>query len=90
MLKEALGLGAQKYCIIRSYNPDFESFMILVLLYLPRENFCMYSEDESLCGPFLHTPWDVVGHKILSQHTPTIVEYLAYLNMRVQNYSRQE
>ena len=52
ILKEAFDLGARKYCIIRSYNRDFESFMILILHYLPRDKFCMYPKDEFLSGSF--------------------------------------
>ena len=33
MLKEAIGLGPQHYCIIRSYNLDFENLLLLTLLY---------------------------------------------------------
>ena len=64
MLKEAIGLGPQCYCIIQSYSLDFESLLMLTLLYLPKQKFCIYLEDETLGGPFLYTPWDIVGRRI--------------------------
>ena len=79
MLKEAIGLGPQHYCIIRSYNLDFESLLLLTLLYLPRTKFCMYPEDETLGGPFLFTPWDNLGRRICTQTSISIDCYLAYL-----------
>ena len=60
MLKEAMGLGPQHYCIIQSYNLDFENLLMLTLHYLPKIKFCMYPEDETLGGPFLYTPWDIL------------------------------
>ena len=61
MLKEAIGLGPQQYCIICSFNLDLETLLILTLHYLPRGKFCIYPEDETLGGPFLYTPWDILG-----------------------------
>ena len=42
MLKEIVGLGPLYYCVIKSYNLDFESLFMLVLHYLPKEKFCIY------------------------------------------------
>ena len=53
-LKEAIGLGPQCYCVVCLYNFDFKALLMLTLHYLPRENFYMYPEDESLGGPFLY------------------------------------
>ena len=39
MFKEAIGLGPYRYCIVRSYNLDFENLLMLTLLYLPKESF---------------------------------------------------
>ena len=39
---------------------------MLVLHYLPKDKFCMYPEDETLLGPFLHAPWDDIGKSICS------------------------
>ena len=56
MLKETVGLGPQYYYVIRSYNLDFESILMLILHYLPKDKFCIYPEDESFRGPFLYAP----------------------------------
>ena len=84
MLKEAIGLGPQHYCIIRSYNLDFENLLLLTLLYLPGTKFCMYPEGETLGGPFLHTPWDILGRRICSRPSISIDCYLAYLAHKVR------
>ena len=65
MLKEIVGLGPQHCCIIQSYNLDFESLLMLVLHYLPKDKFCIYPEDESFRGPFLYKPWKNFGTKDL-------------------------
>ena len=82
MLKEAVGLGPQCYYVICSYNLDFENLLMLTLHYLPKMKFCMYPEDETLGGPFLYTPWDILGERICTQPTISIDCYLAYLEHR--------
>ena len=84
MLKEAIGLGPQCYCIIQSYNLDFENLFMLTLLYLPEAKFCMYHEDETLGGPFLYTPWDILGRMICGKPSISIDCYLAYLAHRAR------
>ena len=56
VLKEMLGMGPRQYCIVRSYNREFESFLILALHYLPRNKICMYPRNETLLGSFLYLP----------------------------------
>ena len=41
-LKEMMGLGPCLYCVLRSYNSEFESFLILALHYLSNFFFCIY------------------------------------------------
>ena len=84
MLKEAIRLGPHRYCIICSYNLDFENLLLLTLLYLPRTKFCMYLEGETLGGLFLHTPWDILGRRICSRPSISIDCYLAYLAHKVR------
>ena len=79
MFKKAIGLGPYCYCIIQSYNLDFENLLMLTLLYLPRDKFCMYPEDESLRGPFLYEPWKILGQRICNQPTISFEGCLAYL-----------
>ena len=78
-LKEIIGLGPLYYCVIRSYNLDFESLLMLVLHYLPKENFCIYPKNESLRGPFLYEPWKFLGQRIYNRPTISLEGYLAYL-----------
>ena len=44
----------------------------------------MYPEDESLGGPFLYAPWDILGQRICTQPTISIDSYLAYLEHRAR------
>ena len=83
-LKEMMGLGPLLYCILHSYNPDFESLLILALHYLPKEKFCIYPNEEVLGGPFLHAPWDNLGWAICSQTTISIDYLLASLQYQAQ------
>ena len=84
MFKESIGLGPYCYCIIRSYNLDFENLLMLTLLYLPRDKFCIYLEEETLEGPFLHSPWDILGRRICTRPSISIDLYLAYLAYKVR------
>ena len=85
MFKEAIGLGPYRYCIIRSYNLDFENLLMLTLLYLPRDKFCIYPKEETLEGPFLHSPWDILGRRICNRPSISIDLYLAYLAYKVRD-----
>ena len=84
MLKEAIGLGPHCYCIICSYNLDFENLLMLTLLYFPKAKFCMYLEEETLGGPFLYSPWDAMGRRICDRPSISIDCYLAYLAYKVR------
>ena len=84
VFKEMVGLGSQWYCVIKSSNRDFKSFLLLALHYLPKENFCIYPEDETLSGPFLHAPWIDLGRNLCSWPTISIDAYIAYLELRVK------
>ena len=84
MFKEAIGLGPSRYCTIRSYNLDFENLLMLILLYLPGDKFCIYPEEETLEGPFLHSPWDILGRRICTRPSIPIELYLAYLEYKVR------
>ena len=45
MLKEIFGLRPQHYYVICSYNLDFESLLMLILHYLPKDKFCIYLRE---------------------------------------------
>ena len=83
-LKEMIGLGPLLYCILRSYNPNFESLLILALCYLPKEKFCIYPNEEVLGGAFLYAPRDDLGQVICNWPTISIDCFLAYLHYRAQ------
>ena len=85
MLKEIVGLGPLYYCVIRSYNLDFESLLMLVLHYLPKDKFCIYPENESLRGPFLYEPWKFWGQMICNRPTISLEGYLAYLEYQARS-----
>ena len=78
-LKEMMGLGPRLYFVLRSYNPKFETFLILALHYLPKEKFCIYPLEQVLEGPFLYAPWDSLGRTICSGTTISIDCFIAYL-----------
>ena len=79
MLKEIVGLGPQYYCVISSHNLDFESFLMHILYYLPKDKFCIYLEDEFLRGSFVYELWKIFGQRICKQPIILLDRYLAYL-----------
>ena len=85
MLKEIVGLGPQYYCVIHSYNLDFESLLMLILHYLPKDKFCIYPENESLRGPFFNEPWKILGQRICNQLTISLERYLSYLEYQARS-----
>ena len=84
VLKEMLGMGPRQYCIVRSYNREFESFLIIALHYLPRNKICMYPSDETLLGSFLYLPWRDIGRRICSQPSISVDTYMDYLTWRAR------
>ena len=76
VFKEMVGIGSQWYYVVRSFNRDFKSFLLLILHYLPKEKFCIYPEDETLSGPFLRAPWIDLGRNLCSRPTISIKAYL--------------
>ncbi len=89
VFKEMMGLGPLHYCVLRSYNRDFESLLLLALHYLPKAKFCMYPEEETLAGPFLHSPWSSLGREICNRPTISIEAHLEYLGMRARQSAQQ-
>ena len=57
MLKEAAGVGPQRYCIALNSASNFFSKLKIILAYLPIEKIFLYPAQESLGGPFLQEPW---------------------------------
>lgn len=70
ILGEMLGLGPEKYCIIDSDIPDFESRLLLVLRYLPLQKICLYPPRTTLGGPFSQPPWRAIGETLCACPSP--------------------
>ena len=63
-----MGMGPMKYCIVNNWMPDFESKLLLLVLFLPHKKMCLYPPKERLVGPFAHSPWLEVGDEIRSHY----------------------
>ena len=57
MIQELMKIGPAKYCIINSWVSNFESKLLLLIIYLPHEKMCFYPPKDDLDGPFLRSPW---------------------------------
>ena len=77
MIKEGLGIGPERYCIVFNRRPTFYSKLKLLMCYLPREKMFLYPSGVRLEGPFLHEPWLSRGRQICSNPSITLDEYLA-------------
>ena len=57
MVCEALGLGPQYYCIMRSYHPSFAERVFLLIQFLPHAKMYLYSHfGLPLRGPLDQSP----------------------------------
>ena len=57
MVCEALGLGPQYYCIMRSYHPGFAEWVFLLIQFLPHSKMYLYPHfGLPLRGPFDYSP----------------------------------
>ena len=77
MLKEVMGLGPQRYCIVFNRASHFYSKLKLIMSSLPQEKMLLYPAGARLKGPFLHEPWLSRGRALCSRPTITIDEYNA-------------
>ena len=46
MIKEMMGVGPSKYCIINNPMPHFESRLLLLIHFLPHKKMCFYPPRE--------------------------------------------
>lgn len=74
VIREAMGLGPHHYCIIRSAAPNFESKVLLLARYLPRERLSIRPIGPPLGGPFLQPHWRSLGEEICQRTTPMMRE----------------
>ncbi len=69
MIKEMIGLGPKKYCIVNNMMPNFEKKLLLLIYFLPHKKMCFFPPRELLSGPFTHAPWLEIGRAISSNRT---------------------
>ena len=77
MLKEVVGLGPQRYCIVFNQAPSFYSKLKMILAYLPIDKMFLYPAQESLGGFFLQEPWLSQGQLLCSHPSISREEYIA-------------
>ena len=77
MLKEAVGVGPQRYCVFFYLSPNFYSKLKLIMSCLPQEKTFLYPATARLEGPFLQEPWLSRGCAISSRPSITFDEYHA-------------
>ena len=75
ILKEAIGLGPNRYCIVFSHNPGFYSYLKMVMSFLPQEKMFFYPAGTTLGGPFLVEPWLSRGRALCSRPSLTFDEF---------------
>lgn len=52
MIKEHMGVGLRRYCILSNMMPHFESQVLMLIRCLPRQKMCFYPRMYYLNGPF--------------------------------------
>ena len=67
MIKEMMGMGPKKYCIVNNWMLDIESKLLLLVHFLPHEKFSVHPPMEVLRGPFLCSLWQEIGEAIRSR-----------------------
>ena len=77
MLKEAVGVGPQRYCIYFHHAPYYYSKLKLIMAYLPQEKMFLYPATARLEGPFLQEPWLSRGRAICSRPSLTFDKFHA-------------
>ena len=67
MIKEMMGVGPAKNCIVNNVMPNFENKLLLLIHFLPHKKMCFFPPREFLSGPFNHAPWLEIGEAILNR-----------------------
>ena len=69
MVREALGLGPQYYCIMWSGHPGFVERVFLLIQFLPHSKMCFYPHfGLRLRGPFDQSPCTREIREAMCQH----------------------
>ena len=82
MLKEHMGVGPRRYCILSNMMPHFEARVLTLLRFLPRRKMCFYPRMYYLDGVFQRPPWRREGRRIMQRrirfrHTVAVSLYMA-------------
>ena len=77
ILREAVGIAPERYCIFFHRGPEFYSKLKLLMTSLPQEKMFLYPATARLEGPFLHEPWLSRGRAIRARPSLTYEEYHA-------------
>ena len=89
MIKEVMGVGPEKYCIINNWMPHFESRLLLLIHFLPHRKFCIYPQTLTLGGPFSRSPWLEIGEAICKRTNGPQRSLFPLVDFRETYYSRQ-
>ena len=66
MIRELMGLGPLKYCIVYNEMPEFSKKLLLLISYLPHKKMCLYPYQTNFDSPFDRLPWQEIGDVITS------------------------
>ena len=77
ILREAIGIAPERYCIFFHQGPEFYSKLKRLMSSLPQEKMFLYPAIARLEGPFLHEPWLSQGRAIRAHPSLTYAEYHA-------------
>ena len=75
LLKESLGLGSTRYCVLWDSGPYFYSRLKMIMSFLPHEKMFLYPAGTPLEGPFLSEPWLSRGRALCSRPSLTFTEF---------------
>ena len=75
MLKETIGIGPQRYCVLGYPDDQFFRRLQLLLSCLPEDKIFLYPGGRRLGGPFLLEPWLSRGQRLLSRPSLTPAKF---------------
>ena len=75
MLREAIGIAPQRYCVVGYPDDQFFRRLQLLLTCLPEEKIFLHLAVARLGGPFLREPWLTRGRALLARPTLTTREF---------------
>ena len=88
VIKEIMGVGPEKYCVINNRTPHFESRLFLLVHFLPSSKFCIYPPALNLGGPFSRSPWLEIGEAICKRTSGNERSLFLFVDLRETYYSQ--